>query len=214
MSELQTAITNLQLKHSELVAAVKSYPGSVAGTVNDTMEPARGVVRDIKTTVGALRAQIDDRGYTLFLDWVYDSAVLLGEGKPLAGQWSGGSVTEGGLNVEGGAASIPLGPWYRETDGTFVVRGDFNKAQVFGEEVTGTGSLVMTYRGGVANLYFSSSSISGGTPISDTLELTSEELSQVELIEFFPWYSEPAAAAHLAYSPALRFSEQSFVMVK
>lgn len=213
MSELQTAITNLQLRHSELVATVKSHPGSIAGTANDALESARGVVRDIKTTVGALRAQIDDRGYTLFLDWVYDSAILLGEGKPLAGQWTGGSVTEEGLNVEGGAASIPLGPWYRETDGTFVVKGDFNKVQVFGKEVTGTGSLVMTYKGGVANLYFSSSSISGGTPISGALELVSEELSQVELVEFFPWHTGASVAARLASSPALRFSEHPFVLV-
>lgn len=83
MSELQTAITNLQLRHSELVAAVKSYPGTVAGAANTALGEASVEQRKARDTIRDLRNQIENDGQSLILDWEYDVAVVNGEGKPI-----------------------------------------------------------------------------------------------------------------------------------
>lgn len=84
MSELQTAITNLQLKHGELVAAVKSYPGTVASAANAAFGKASVEQRKARDTVRNLRKRIENAGQSLILDWEYDVAVVNGEGRNLS----------------------------------------------------------------------------------------------------------------------------------
>lgn len=83
MSELQTAITNLQLKHSELVAAVKSYPGTVAGAANAAFGEASVEQRKARDTIRNLRNQIENDGQSLILDWEHNVAVVNGEGRDI-----------------------------------------------------------------------------------------------------------------------------------
>lgn len=83
MSELQTAITNLQLKHSELVAAVKTYPGTVASAANAAVGEASVGQRTVRDFTRNLRNQIEPDGQSLILDWEHNVAVVNGEGKPI-----------------------------------------------------------------------------------------------------------------------------------
>lgn len=102
MSALQTAITNLQLKHGELVQAVKGYGGSVAGTANEKLMPAIASQRKVEDSVGRLRKRIENDGQSLILDWRYDVAVVNGEGKLLSEEVEFSRSTGGGrFNAQG-----------------------------------------------------------------------------------------------------------------
>lgn len=102
MSELQTAITNLQNKHSELVAAVKSYPSTVSGAANAALVEATVERRKARDTIRNLRNQIENDGQSLILDWEYDVAVVNGEGKLLSEEVEFSRSTGGGrFNARG-----------------------------------------------------------------------------------------------------------------
>lgn len=86
MSNLQNAITDLQLKHSQLVDAVRGASGTrtVAGETNEVMGQGTAAENRIKASTTNLRNRIENDGQSLILDWEYDVAVVNGEGRPIS----------------------------------------------------------------------------------------------------------------------------------
>ena len=79
-SDLQAAISNLQSKHSGLVAAVRGYSGgSVATRTNTKLAEHRAGVKAMDVRTASLRRQIGQFEDTLLLDFV-NSMYLSGEG--------------------------------------------------------------------------------------------------------------------------------------
>jgi len=79
-SDLQAAISNLQSKHSGLVAAVRGYSGgSVATRTNTKLAEHRTGVKAMDVRTASLRRQIGQFEDTLLLDFV-NSMYLSGEG--------------------------------------------------------------------------------------------------------------------------------------